>query len=171
MLVTPTMEYAGAIMNFRQELLDAGDSFDGCSRLERYARAEDWLEHLRIFASEDTCPKDRVPSDTWLAVRKADGRVVGCIDFRHHIDHPILSLWGGHIGYSVRPTERRKGYAKETLRLILLNCRAYGLDRVLITCHRDNIASERTILANGGVFEKEIEVDGETIRRFWIDLK
>lgn len=169
-LVKPAMEYAEAIMDFRRELLDAGDSFDGCSRLEHYARVEDWLEHLREFASEETCPKGKVPSDTWLAVRKSDGRVVGCIDFRHHIDHSILSIWGGHIGYSVRPSERRKGYAKEMLRLCLLECKAFGLDRVLITCRIGNVASQRTILANGGVFEKDVKEDGKTVRRYWVTL-
>ena len=85
-------------------------------------------------------------------------------------DHPVLSTWGGHIGYSVRPSERGHGYAKEMLRLNLENCRAIGINKVLITCARGNTASEKTILANGGVFESEITVDNEVIRRFWITL-
>ena len=111
-----------------------------------------------------------MPSDTYLAVRVSDNRIVGIIDLRHHIDHPILGVWGGHIGYSVRPSERRKGYAKEMLRLNLQNCRALGLTRVMVTCNRENPASEKTILANGGVFEKEVQVNGGWIRRYWITL-
>lgn len=78
--------------------------------------------------------------------------------------------WGGHMGYSIRPCERNKGYAKEMLRLNLQNCRDRNMDRVMITCSRDNIASEKTIIANGGIFEKEIYVDGEYIKRYWITL-
>ncbi len=170
-LVIPTAEYADAIMDFRREMLDAGSSFDGCNCLENYARAEDWLEHIQEARSEELmATRHKVASDLWLAVRKSDGRIVGIIDFRHSLDHPVLAQWGGHIGYCVRPSERRKGYAKEMLRMDLECCKVYGLDRVLVCCHKGNLGSERTILANGGVFEKEIEVDGKHIRRFWIDL-
>ncbi len=85
-----------------------------------------------------------VPSHMYLAVRKRDDRVAGVIDLRHHINHPILGTWGGHGGYSVCPSERGKGYAKEI--------------------------SEKTILANGGVYEKTIDVDGCKMKRYWITV-
>ncbi|MBQ2667843.1 MAG: GNAT family N-acetyltransferase [Clostridia bacterium] len=172
-LVKPTMAYAEQILAVRQEILDTDtgeDAFAGCSSLQNHVTAESWLDHLRRFENPETVPAGYVPSSTYLAVRVADDRLVGIIDLRHHIDHPILSVWGGHIGYSVRPSERRRGYAKEMLRLNLENCRARGLEKVLITCIHGNIASEKTILANGGVFENEVTVDGEIIRRYWITL-
>lgn len=171
-LIKPTMEYAQDIMDFRRELLVANDAdcFAGCSRLEECESAEEWLQILDEMENRKSCPGERVPSNTYIAVRVSDNRVVGIIDLRHHIDHPILGLWGGHMGYSVRPTERGKGYASEMLRLNLQNCRDRKLDKVLITCSRENTASERTILANGGVFEKEVPVDGEYIKRYWIVL-
>ena len=94
--------------------------------------------------------------------------MVGIIDLRHHIDHPILGTWGGHCGYTVRPSERGHAYAKEMLRLNLRNAKALGIEKFLITCDSDNAASEKTIISNGGIYEKTIVVDGTEIKRYWI---
>ncbi len=171
-LFTPTLEYDRDIMQLRQELLEANDTdaFAGCGNLRVCSTTEEWLEHIARFEKEETCPEGRVTSNMYIAVRVADNKIVGVTDLRHHINHPILGLWGGHIGYSVRPSERQKGYAKEILRLNLENCKARGVDKVMVTCSRDNVGSEKTILANGGVFEREVEVDGEFIKRYWITL-
>lgn len=75
------------------------------------------------------------------------------------------------MGYSVRPSERGKGYAKQMLKLNLENCRIRKMPRVMITCSEDNPASEQTILANGGVYERIVCVDGENIKRYWIELE
>jgi len=167
-LLKPSMEYADEIMAFRQDLLDAGSDFAGCGSLYRCESASEWVNIVE--SGETTCSEGSVTSNSYIAVRHSDNRVVGIIDLRHHIDHPILSVWGGHMGYTVRPSERRKGYAKEMLRQNLQNCRNRGLDKVLIVCDSDNIASEKTIVANGGVFEKEISVDGMLVKRFWVEL-
>ena len=169
-LIPPTPDYAQEIMSFRSDLLDSGDSFAGCGGLSDCTDAKAWLNLLASRENQETCPAGGVPSSTYLAVRACDNTVVGIIDLRHHINHPILSTWGGHMGYSVRPSERRKGYAKEMLRLNLQNCKTRGLSKVLITCDHDNLASEKTILANGGIFEKEILIDGERIKRYWIHI-
>jgi len=168
-LVLPDETYAEELMSFRQEMLLAKDedAFAGCSGLENCTTAKAWLALLQEYSKGI---EGRVPSTTYLAVRTYDRRLVGITDLRHHINHPILSLWGGHIGYSVRPSERGKGYAREMLRLQLKNGAALGLTKVMVTCSKQNPASERTILANGGQFERDVEVDGEIIRRYWISL-
>lgn len=167
-LVKPSTEYDGDIMAFRAEFLENGEVIDGGSMLEKYDSAEGWFVHLEEFSSR--CPEGFVPSDTFLAVNE-DNVVVGIIDCRRHIDHPFLGEWGGHIGYSVRKSERRKGYAKEMLRQALQIYRERGYEKVLVTCYTGNIASERTILANGGVYERETDDgSGHKIKRFRIEL-
>ena len=168
-LVRPSMEYDDEIMSLRAELLAArdADDFAGCCNLDEYETTARWLEHLCAL---ENGLSPQVPSTAYMAVRKSDGRVVGLIDLRHHIEHPILGEWGGHMGYSVRPSERGKGYGKQMLRLNLENCSKRGLPRVLVTCSRKNPASERVILANGGIFERETCVGSEVIKRYWIEL-
>lgn len=70
----------------------------------------------------------------------------------------------------MRPSERGKGYAKEMLRLNLQNAKAMSIDKLLVTCNVRNGASEKTILANGGIYEKMIEVDGCKMKRYWITI-
>ena len=167
-LLKPSIEYADEIMGFRQELLDAGSEFAGCGSLFKCASAEEWIEIVE--RNEKTCQEGSVTSNSYIAVRLCDSKVVGIIDLRHSIHHPILSVWGGHIGYTVRPSERRKGYATEMLRQNLQNCRNRGLKRILVVCKSDNIGSRKAIVANGGVFEKEININGNEMKRFWINL-
>lgn len=171
-LVTPTSDYVHDITCFRHEIEEAGDadSFAGCSRLEYYSRVEDWIEYVYLNQFPENVSEGHVPANVYLALRESDNKVIGIIDLRHHINHPVLGVWGGHIGYTVRPCERGKGYAAKMLRLNLENARKLGLDKVMVTCSPDNPASEKTILANDGVYEKTVEVDGSQIKRYWITL-
>lgn len=175
-LINPTPDYIEQIWSFRQEILDADksceDRFAGCMSLDTSKSAEEWLEICELRKKQDTCEWTgvSVPSDTFLAVRKSDNKLVGIIDLRHHINHPILGTWGGHCGYSVRPCERGKGYAKEMLRLNIKKAKELGMEKLLITCNTENIASENTIIANGGILENMIEVDGCKMKRYWITI-
>ena len=171
-LKRPAEKYIRDIEEFRKEILEANDkdAFAGCFGLEKCKSVAGWIEDVDKWRNEETCPQDHVPADVYIAVRNSDDRMVGVIDLRHHINNPVLRVWGGHIGYSVRPSERGKGYAKEMLRQNLLCAKQLGLSRVMITCDHDNHASERTILANGGILEGEINVDGNVMKKYWISL-
>lgn len=166
-LLAPSAPYAEQVMSFREELLQNNDSFDGCAGLEDVRSFEEWLDFDNRMKE-----KGFVPSEVFLAVRQSDNFVVGIIDFRHPLSE-FLFNFGGNIGYSVRPAERRKGYATEMLRQVLQICRELGESKVLVTCDKENEASRRTIEKNGGVLENEVtDTSGLSqsgvIQRYWI---
>jgi len=156
-LVKPTLAHKDEILAYKQEFLENGDLLQGTALLGEAESVEAWLESL------ETTPENWVPSTTYLAIH--NGRLVGMLNFRHHLNDHLLKD-GGHIGYSVRKSERRKGYAKEMLRQSLEEARKLGLDKVLVTCETDNIASAKTIQSNGGVLEDT----RENKQRYWIGL-
>lgn len=128
-----------------------------------------FLQTLRDASNRAKVPPGRVPmSDYWLIDRDA---YIGRLSLRHELNRALL-LWGGHIGYQIRPSKRRRGYGKEILRLGLQKAKERGLTRVLVTCDEDNIGSRKIIEYNGGQLENIIEVDDSPVRkmRYWIDM-
>ena len=170
-LIKPDEAMFDEIASYRAAFFDAGQKLYGAGLLPEFEDPKDWLHHNRISEHRETVPAGRVPSEQFVLFRISDQKIVGMITFRHEFND-FTREYGGNIGYSVHPDERRKGYAKRMLTECLERCRVFGLDRVLITCRVENEASRRTILACGGVYEKTVncERDDATLERYWVEL-
>ncbi len=165
-LSEPAPEMEGEYRSFADDWARNGEEITPYSArlLDRgYAQ---WLDDT--LRGETEARGDRVPAHT-LFLTDETGRILGAVNIRHRLT-PALLLRGGHIGYGVRPPERRRGYAERMLALALSFAGRLGIRRALVTCDRKNTASVRTILRCGGVLENEIP-DGERVtRRYWIAL-
>ena len=125
-----------------------------------------YLEHLELKEPAD----GKVPDSVFFLLDADRNRLLGAVNIRHYLNEFLLRE-GGHIGDGIRPSERRKGYATEMIRLALIECKKMGIDRVLMTCDRDNIGSAKSIIRNGGVLENEIvSSEGVMIQRYWITI-
>ena len=105
----------------------------------------------------------------WLV--KDGTTIVGESRLRHALT-PDLRLEGGHIGYAIRPSQRRKGNGTEILRLTLLEAKKMGFDKVLVTCDKDNIGSSKIIIANGGVLDGEgiSKRSRKIVQQYWVPI-
>ena len=171
MLIEPTPEYGEQIRAYRQEFVDSGDSMDGTGGLIKFDDPQEWIDFLAKHKNPETLPEGRVPATQLIFVREEDRKIVGMIDIRHYLsEYP--EKYGGHIGYSVAPSERLKGYATQMLKATLPVCKKLGIDKVLITCIKGNEGSKRTILNNGGVYETTVYEPDEKVKleKYWITI-
>jgi len=131
-----------------------------------YCDFDYYLDNLEIKE-----PKDgKVPDSVFFLLDVERNILLGAVNIRHYLND-YLFRFGGHIGDGIRPSERGKGYATEMIRLSLIECKKLGIDKVLMVCDKSNIASAKTIIKNGGIFEKEfVDEDGEINQRYWIDI-
>lgn len=114
-------------------------------------------------------PETWVPDSTYWLVTD-NNRIVGAVNIRHRLTEHLFNA-GGHIGYGIRPSERRKGYATKLLALSLEKTKELNITKVLVVCDAVNTASEKTILHNGGLRDDDFtEEDGIVVRRYWIEL-
>ncbi len=169
-LKKPTYDDIFNIQAYRQAFIDIGESLHGGCGIMEFKDIKDWIDYLELFKEKRTVPPGRAISSEYLCIRKTDHKMVGIVNIRHELNEELL-LHGGHIGYSIHPEERQKGYAHEQLRLALIECQRLGINPILITCNRDNEASRKTILHAHGVLENTfVEEDGNVVERYWVTI-
>lgn len=161
-LVKPTIDNKEELIKYIEEFYIFNSNINGSGGLDRYLNDYNgWLNKLDL--DEVLIPSnEKVPAITRILVREEDNRIIGMINIRLVLNDNLKYV-GGHIGYSIRPTERRQGYGKVNLYLGLLLCKKYNIDEVQIDCDEDNIASKKTIEALGGVLKRKFYYDKESI--------
>ena len=174
-LELPTIERKQEALDYIQEHVDYGSNINGSGGLKDCLKGksyEEWLDDTIKYKKMKYGESDNlVPSTTFFTIREDDNKIVGMVNLRHYLND-FLKNYGGHIGYGIRPTERRKGYAKIQLYLVLIEAQKLGIDKVMVDCDKTNIGSEKTILALGGEFEREVfeKEKNVILRNYWIDV-
>ncbi len=158
-LVVPTAEMKEAALAFKQEFLDRGErTINGSELLDQMDSYEEWLASITANTDPMTVNPEWVVTDTFFAEDET-GKIVGVIDLRHELNGFLKDF--GHSGYSVRPSERRKGYATRMLEMIRVVAKNAGLPSLQLSVERTNEPSVKTIVKNGGVYERSFEHEGE----------
>ena len=126
-----------------------------------------YLENLEIKEAKD----GKVPDSVFFLLDIDKNRLIGAVNIRHYLNDYLLN-YAGHIGDGIRPSERNKGYGTKMIALALVECKKLSISKVLMVCDKDNIASAKTIINNGGVLENEfVDEKGRIEQRYWIEIK
>lgn len=173
---SPSAARKTEIIEYLYEFEAAGSEINGSGSLDRILSGwtfEQALERCLNMENKEYAEKvGRCPGKTFLLIRENDSRLVGTVNVRWDLNEAMLRF-GGHIGYGIRPSERRKGYNKINLYLALKEAKKIGLDRVMIDCAASNIASDKTIQALGGILERceKDPADDEMTNVYWINVE
>ncbi len=168
-LIEPTIEYKAQLIEYVDEFLNDNETIHGGADIQYANSIEEWVEFVKNNKNEETVYKKLVPASTFLLIREEDNKLLGLLNIRHRLNN-FLFKRGGNISYSIKKSERQKGYGYKILKLAIVEAKKINIDKLLITCNDDNIPSQKIIEKNNGVLENIIEIKNEKKRRYWIDL-
>lgn len=171
-LERPSIERKKEIIEFINEFVEYNSDINGAGSLDKILEGYTFEEALeRCLNMEIKGFSERCQSKTFLLIRENDNKIVGSINVRWNLNEEMLKF-GGHIGYGIRPTERRKGYNKINLYLGMTEAKKLGLEKVMLDCDVDNIASDKTLKALGGKLERtEVDpYDGILTNVYWFNV-
>lgn len=161
----PTLADKETVLEMMAEFEQSQSAHDGGFWDTEGFSYENWLETNLNKEMGINLPENRVPSIQFVLFDES-GRALGFLNLRLRLNEGLLN-YAGNIGYSIRPSERGKGYAKEALRQGLQIAKEKNIHRALVTCSTENPASRAVILANGG----ELEDVRNGTERYWIELE
>jgi len=168
----PSGEYKDSFLEALHEFHAEGSSFDLLTNLNVESLRsgfEGYVQQLIDHSKGKRLPKGWIPHTTYWIIDNDE--FIGMIDLRHGLI-PALEKYGGHVGYAIRPSKRRKGYATSALKMLIPLAFRTGIKRMLITCDTNNTASIKVIESNGGILQDEIQNEGRKVltRRYWIEI-
>lgn len=165
-LIMPDESCREEVLSFYREIEESGGECIGFADHGNYDR---WLAGMMNRRTGKNLPEGYVRENFYIC--RKNGATVGVFSLKFELTEYLLNF-GGHIGYAVRPSERCRGIATEILREGLEIARRYGMERILCVCDEDNIASEKVIQKNGGIFENKLFDPEERVlvKRYWIGL-
>lgn len=167
-LVRPSKELKEKALAFKNEFLNNNESvINGSELLDKTEDYDQWLAAVTANTNPETVNPVWVLTDTFFAVDD-DEKIVGIIDLRHTLNDFLKDC--GHCGYSVRPSERRKGYATEMLRQLKIIAKESGMKDLQLAVERSNESSVKTILKNDGVYERTFEFENQPADVYRIKL-
>ncbi|PEQ03761.1 GNAT family N-acetyltransferase [Bacillus toyonensis] len=168
-LITPTTDLQEEYLDFYNEWKESGETMIPWVISKDPSNFPAMIQELLDAHNGVNLPESWVPDSTYWLVTD-ENKIVGVVNIRHSLTERLFNT-GGHIGYGIRPSERRKGYATKLLELSLEKTKELNIEKVLVVCDEVNTGSEKTILHNGGLRDDDfIEEDGNIVRRFWIEL-
>ena len=159
-LVSPNIQLKEQALDYREEHFKNGEKvINGSELLYQIENYEEWLSSVTLNTAPKTVNENWVVTDTFFALRKSDNMIIGVIDLRHTLNDYLKDF--GNCGYSVRPSERKKGYATEMLHQLIKVAKKIGMKELQISVEKTNIGSIKVIEKNGGVYERSFTYENE----------